>query len=91
MTAHPFTAEDRRQAVEEVIRAQFGLSQDFALTDGMGPGDIPGWDSLNWIELLSAVEERFGIEIDLDRSAQLDTVGRIKDAAGGRTAPGPLP
>lgn len=67
-------------AVEEIIRAQFHLPASFALDDAMGPGDIPGWDSLNWIELLSAIEEHFAIELNLDQAADLDTIGRIKQA-----------
>jgi acyl carrier protein len=64
--------------VEEVIRSQFKLAADFALTDDMGPDDVPGWDSLSWIDLLGAIEERFDIRLDLDQAAALETIGQIK-------------
>ncbi len=65
--------------VEAVIRAEFKLPANFVLVDGMGPNDVPGWDSLSWINLLGAIEERFDIEIDLDEAASLETVGQIKE------------
>ena len=73
-------AADRRHAVEDVIRRQFKLPDGFALGDDMGAGDVPGWDSLTWVELLGAVEEHFGIDIDLDAAARLETIGQIKAA-----------
>ena len=67
------------EEVEAVIRAEFKLPQDFVLDDDMGPNDVPGWDSLSWINLLGAIEDRFDIEIDLDQAASLETVGQIKE------------
>jgi len=51
------------------------------------PTDTLG-DSLDWLELLMAVEEAFGVEIDPARAAAVTTVGdllRLLPAPGGAT------
>ena len=40
---------------------------------------MAAWDSVASITLLNVIEEEFGIELDLDRLAELDSFGRIYD------------
>jgi acyl carrier protein len=48
---------------------------------GITPGtyftDLPGWSSLAALRLLGAVEESFGIRLDLRRYLALATVGEL--------------
>jgi acyl carrier protein len=37
----------------------------------------PSWDSLNHVQLLSAVERRFGIEIDANEAFKLTSADRL--------------
>jgi len=37
----------------------------------------PAWDSLRHLQLLSAVERKFGIEIDADEAFRLTSAGRL--------------
>ena len=41
--------------------------------------DINGWDSLTHITFLSAVENEFGIELDMKDIFRLKTIGELAD------------
>ena len=69
------------EAIDRLVREQFRLADDFPLRDDMGADDIPGWDSLAWVNLLNAIEEDQDITFDLDQVATLRTIGEIKKAA----------
>ncbi len=40
-------------------------------------GDLPEWDSMGHMEIMLALEERFGVEIDADTIAALTSVPQI--------------
>jgi len=40
---------------------------------------LAAWDSVNAIMLVNVIEEEFGIEMDFDRIAELDSFRRIHD------------
>ncbi len=40
-------------------------------------GDLPQWDSMGHMEVMLALEERFGVEIDADTIGALTSVPRI--------------
>jgi len=40
---------------------------------------VAAWDSVNAIMLVNVIEEEFGIEMDFDRLAELDSFRRIHD------------
>jgi acyl carrier protein len=50
-----------RNDVQQVFRDVFGEDQ-IVLTDDMTADDIPGWDSLGHLNLIIAIEKRFGIK-----------------------------
>jgi acyl carrier protein len=50
-----------REEVQQVFRDVFGEDQ-IVLTDDMTADDIPGWDSLGHLNLIIAIEKRFGIK-----------------------------
>lgn len=47
--------------------------------DATTAADLPRWDSMTHIELLAAVEVRFGIEIRAAEAEGLGTVGDLVD------------
>ena len=51
---------DTREQLQNVFHAVFG-DDDIVLRDEMTADDIDGWDSLAHVNLIIAVEKRFGI------------------------------
>ena len=49
------------------------------LTDEMGPGDIPEWDSLGHQNLIMALENKYKIKLDIDEVLEMETVEEIID------------
>ncbi|MBL9202643.1 MAG: acyl carrier protein [Opitutaceae bacterium] len=50
-----------RNEVEQVFRNVFG-DDELVLRDAMTADDVEGWDSLTHINLIIALEKRFGIK-----------------------------
>lgn len=46
---------------------------------GASQATVAGWDSVSAIMLVNVVEEEFGIEIDFDALAELDSFDKIHD------------
>lgn len=38
---------------------------------------VPQWDSLGYLRLLMAIEERFGVRIELEKMSELNSIARI--------------
>jgi len=49
------------------------------VNEDLGIGDIPEWDSLAHVLLLSRIEEKFGVSLDADQALDLETVEDIID------------
>ena len=45
---------------------------------------VAAWDSVAAITLVNVIEEEFGVELDLDDMAKLDSFSRISDYLQGR-------
>lgn len=75
-------------AVYALAREVFNLDDGFPLSDGLGVGAVPGWDSLGTMKLALAVEERFGVELELEDIAELGTLGDLRRALLQRGAAG---
>lgn len=45
------------------------------LTHESAVGEVPGWDSLATLEILSLVEERCGVRLALEEIVELKTLG----------------
>lgn len=48
------------------------------ITDEMGPDEIKDWDSLAHVELVSALEDSFGINLDVVDISRMYTIGDVK-------------
>jgi acyl carrier protein len=49
-----------------------------ALQDDLSYGSISGWDSMTHIDLMLALEEAYGVEIDAEKMLELTSVGAIR-------------
>ncbi len=64
-----------RDEMQEVFRNVFGDDQ-LVLTDETTAADIEGWDSLNHINLVIAVEKRFGVKFATAEISRLKDDGQ---------------
>ena len=49
------------------------------LSEDMGPGDTPEWDSLGHQNLILALESKFKIKLDIDEVLEMETIEDIVD------------
>lgn len=63
--------------LKEVILKQLNLD-DFDIQDETIAPQVPGWDSLNHINIILAIEEKFGIKFKSRELLQLKCVGDLQ-------------
>ncbi|MDE1162973.1 MAG: acyl carrier protein [Acidobacteriaceae bacterium] len=56
------------------------------LSPGLTAADVPDWDSFNHINLIVAVEARFGIKFQTAELESLQTVGHLVDLVQSKLA-----
>jgi acyl carrier protein len=64
--------------VAAVFRAAMRLDDRFAIEDRMSFEDIPGWDSVGHMNLVTQLESRLGVTLDMDEIVGLDSVGAVR-------------
>jgi acyl carrier protein len=64
---------DVRNSVLEVLHRILG---DVALSDSTTAKDVPGWDSLKQVMILTSLEEHFGFQFS---SREMDALGCVGD------------
>ena len=70
---------DRRpDDVDKAFRAAMRLGEDFTFTDAMSFDDVPGWDSVGHMNLVTELESRFGVSLDMDEIVAMDSVGAVR-------------
>ncbi len=67
------------EEIDDVYRAVFKLGDDFALGDEMGFDDVPGWDSLGHMLLVSELESRLGLKLDMDEIVRMNSIGKVRE------------
>ena len=65
--------------IQNIFRDIFDAPQ-LIIYDKMSALDIEDWDSLNHINLISAIQQEFGIKFDLNELQHLTNVGALIDA-----------
>jgi acyl carrier protein len=60
------------------FRAAMRLDSGFAIEDNMTFDDIPGWDSVGHMNLISELESRLGVDLEMDEIVALDSVGAVR-------------
>jgi acyl carrier protein len=71
-------------ALEKVFAKVF--SRPIALRDDMTAKDVEGWNSMNNIRLLDAVEREFGISMSVSEVMGLASVGSMIDLIHAKTS-----
>jgi acyl carrier protein len=71
------------QKLIQIFGEVFG--REVALTPETAAADVPGWDSLMHIVLISAVEEGFGINFTMAEILEMKNVGEMIDIIKSRT------
>jgi acyl carrier protein len=61
--------------IHHTIRDALKLPGDYPIDGSAAPGDVPGWDSLAWINLMAAVESEYAIVLPLEELSEIETVG----------------
>jgi acyl carrier protein len=76
-------------SLEKEVLAVFAVvvKRTFDIGSDVSRKNTPEWDSLKHIELMFALEDRFGIQFSEDELAGLDSVARIVEAVRRRDAP----
>ena len=64
--------------VKEILSQILGVDKG-RITESLSIGDIPQWDSMGNIAIISAVEEAFGVEIPMEDLFELTSVKGITD------------
>jgi len=70
------TDKDIYEQLSEIFRDIF-LRDDIVPTPETTAQDVEGWDSFKMIEIVMAVESRFGIKVKSKELDQLESVGDL--------------
>lgn len=66
---------DNNAQLHRVFREVFGLD---SVSDSMTHSDIPGWNSMQMINLVLALEETFGVQLTPEDVTQMLSVELVK-------------
>ena len=64
--------------IEELIRQTLMLSADTQINDQTTSQDLPAWDSLGHINIITAIEDEYDIQITPEQIAKLESVAHFK-------------
>lgn len=70
------TKEEIQSQVQEIFRRVFA-DDSLIITPATSQDDIEDWDSLEHINILSVIEQKFGVKFDLGEVMSMKTVGDI--------------
>ena len=70
--------------IATTFRTAMRLDESFAIDDRMGFDDVPGWDSVGHMNLISQLESRFGVMLEMDEIVALDSVGAVRRLVAGK-------
>jgi acyl carrier protein len=62
--------------VQSAFKAAFEVDSDSVTVDTK-PGDIPAWDSMGHVALVSSLERVFGLSFDVDEVMEMENVRQI--------------
>jgi acyl carrier protein len=65
--------DDVLTKIQEAFHKAFGVDPQMISLDTT-PSDVPGWDSVGHLELASALEQSFGINLDVDDLMEMENV-----------------
>ncbi len=65
------------EKLKKVVLAQLELD-DWDLRDETTADQVPGWDSLSHVRVISAVEDAFGIRFQTSEIVRLSNLGKLQ-------------
>lgn len=65
------------EELNSIISQVFGIKQD-EIKDDYGPNNIPRWDSLSQLALVSAIEIHYKVTLEIEEIFQIMTIGDIR-------------
>ena len=68
--------DDIRAEVYRILSQQFCLEEK-DLSDGIGPGDFPAWNSLGHLQFIMKIEQRFRIRFSVDDVMSFENIGDL--------------
>ena len=68
--------DDIRNEVYRILADQFCLEEN-DISDGIGPGDFPAWNSLGHLQFIMKLEQRFRIRFSADDVMSFENVGDL--------------
>jgi acyl carrier protein len=68
--------EDTLGKVREAFKAAFDVDPQ-TITIDTKPSDVPPWDSLGHVSLVSRLESTFGMSFDVDEVMEMENVQQI--------------
>jgi acyl carrier protein len=75
--------EEIRKSLQDNL-AEITDVDSLVLADDTAPDEVPGWDSVNHIKLLFAIEAELNIGFDVSEMAQPGTVAALVDVIQGK-------
>ena len=78
-------------AAVQAIARELLEDPEIVLRDGATVDDIPEWDSISHIQIMVAIEERFGIQFSVVELSTLAHLGEMIDAVMAKCALEPVP
>jgi acyl carrier protein len=72
--------------VANAFRAAMRLEKGFLLRDDMSFDNVPGWDSVGHMSLITELERRFAIVLDMDEIVAIDSVGAVREIVARKQA-----
>ena len=66
------------EKLNKVLCGVFDIKKPEDIRDDMGPDEIEAWDSLGHVELITDLEEAFGIALEVVDISRMYTIGDIK-------------
>jgi acyl carrier protein len=76
---------DLKAKLAELMRQLFA-KPDLEISDETTAADVPGWDSMAHINLVVAVEKRFGIALSTREVRGMKNIGALMDIIEKKTA-----
>ncbi len=68
--------EDKLTKIREAFKSAFGVEPQ-SVTIDTKPANVPAWDSMGHITLVSGLERAFGLSFDVDEVMEMEDVRQI--------------
>lgn len=87
-----FTEEETRLTQQDIYPKLTSIFRDvfdddaLDLRPGLTAADVPEWDSFNHINLIVAIESKFGVKFQTAELESMQTVGHLADLVQGKLA-----